>query len=162
MNKEVGILKLCTKCNKKQDISSFTNDKYKKDGKRTQCRNCDREYEKNNIENKRKYRKDNNKSRVEYMKKFRSENKEMVQNSRLKKIYGISYQDYSLMLESQKYVCAICEKVCQTGRSLAVDHCHTTGKIRGLLCSKCNVSIGLLNDDYKLLEKAYKYLYEQQ
>jgi hypothetical protein len=61
------------------------------------------------------------------------------------------------MYESQGGVCAICSKH-QERRPLNVDHCHNTGTIRGLLCDKCNMAIGLLEDDATLLRKAQEYL----
>ena len=48
--------------------------------------------------------------------------------------------------------------VCTTGKRLAVDHCHKTGKIRGLLCTKCNIGLGYFNDDVILLKNSIRYL----
>jgi hypothetical protein len=68
--------------------------------------------------------------------------------------YGISATEYAALLESQEGACAICRRPeravdPRTGkpRQLAVDHCHATGRIRGLLCYNCNVAIGLLHED---------------
>jgi hypothetical protein len=71
---------------------------------------------------------------------------------------------YEKLFEKQKGVCAICglpEKAKhQNGvvKKLSIDHCHTTGKIRALLCNSCNRGIGILNEDVKILESAIKYL----
>ena len=83
-------------------------------------------------------------------------------NSILKTKFGITLDQYNDMLKEQNYRCMVCNQVeTRRGnkggiRSLAVDHCHTSGKIRGLLCGNCNVALGLLNEDrdriYKLLE----------
>ena len=62
------------------------------------------------------------------------------------------------MLENQNGVCAICLNSCNSGMRLAVDHCHETGKVRQLLCRRCNQSIGKFNDDPILLQKAVDYL----
>lgn len=73
--------------------------------------------------------------------------------------FGITEEEYQWMLEDQNYVCAICwepERV--VGRSLAVDHDHKTGKIRGLLCHSCNTGLGKFLDDPKLLVEASEYL----
>lgn len=84
-------------------------------------------------------------------------------NSKLKKAYGISLQDYNELLTKQNGKCSICG-VDNNGyyrkklRAFAVDHCHTTNKIRGLLCSDCNTGIGLLKDNIDLLNNAIKYL----
>lgn len=76
-----------------------------------------------------------------------------------------AFSKYTQMLISQNNVCASCEKpeIAKSSYSnnikgLAVDHCHKTGQVRGLLCNRCNVAIGLMYDDIKLLEKAIAYL----
>lgn len=74
--------------------------------------------------------------------------------------YGLSKEEYEAMLSSQTNLCAICK---QTGRhirfdKLCVDHDHSTGKVRGLLCGKCNSAIGLLADNPELLRAAADYL----
>lgn len=74
----------------------------------------------------------------------------------LKRKFNLSKEDYQKLLDIQQTVCAICGKTSK--RALAVDHCHKTGKIRGLLCSKCNRGIGYLNDDPFLLKKTLEYL----
>ena len=62
----------------------------------------------------------------------------------LRKLYGITVADYEQMLLNQGGVCAICGKINTRQLKLAVDHNHKTGKIRGLLCDRCNRGIGLL------------------
>jgi hypothetical protein len=64
------------------------------------------------------------------------------------------------MLVEQNYRCAICGTDKPTGKWVvfAVDHCHVTGKVRGLLCNECNRGMGLLRDDATLLRKAADYL----
>jgi len=77
----------------------------------------------------------------------------------IRRQYGITLAQYDDMLEQQDYKCAICGNEDEVeGRKLAVDHCHTTGKVRGLLCGKCNRGLGLFYDNKALLEKAIKYL----
>jgi hypothetical protein len=70
----------------------------------------------------------------------------------------ISLEEFNRMLLEQKSVCAICKKPETTGKDFAVDHCHSTGKIRGLLCVKCNIGIGFFNDDEWLMRDAADYL----
>lgn len=79
--------------------------------------------------------------------------------------YGLTEEDYKELLRQQGGVCAICgnDEPNEHGRTgtkfrLSVDHCHTTGRVRGLLCQKCNRAIGLLNDSADLLRKAIGYL----
>ena len=75
--------------------------------------------------------------------------------------YGVSVEDFDRMMTSQHGVCAICKEKCSTGKRLSVDHNHTTGAVRGLLCRKCNSAIGYFNDDPALLIKAVGYLAER-
>jgi hypothetical protein len=73
--------------------------------------------------------------------------------------FNISELEYNEILKSQNYLCAICKKMEPTkNKNLCVDHCHITGKIRGLLCNKCNVGIGMLCDDEDIVKNAYEYL----
>jgi hypothetical protein len=74
--------------------------------------------------------------------------------------YGIGLDKYEKMFETQNGICAICGLEQQSTRNirLCVDHCHDTGMVRGLLCDRCNRGIGLLQDDYRILDKASTYL----
>jgi hypothetical protein len=74
----------------------------------------------------------------------------------LKKKYGITDETYAEMLESQGGRCAICARGCR--RRLAVDHCHATGRVRGLLCASCNLGIGKFGDSPELLLAAAIYV----
>ena len=76
----------------------------------------------------------------------------------IKRKYSLSKEEYLNILTSQRGVCAICEQTCS--RALAVDHCHTTGKVRGLLCNNCNRGIGHLKENVSFLERAVQYLKE--
>lgn len=82
--------------------------------------------------------------------------------------YNITKDDYKIMYKEQNGVCKICRQPETTRanngrfRSLSIDHCHKTGKVRGLLCHSCNLSLGLLKDDIKILEAAIRYLKENQ
>lgn len=80
----------------------------------------------------------------------------IARNSALKAVYGITLDDYNKLFEKQNGRCAICSKTQE--RTLHVDHCHSSGRVRGLLCQKCNMAIGLLHDSADLLKKAVKYL----
>lgn len=83
----------------------------------------------------------------------------------LKKKYGISLEEYNNKLVEQQGTCAICKQPetqldHRTGMpyNLAVDHCHKTGKVRQLLCSRCNRTLGMVNDDTELLSKMISYI----
>lgn len=80
----------------------------------------------------------------------------------LKRKYGITLSDYDNLLEAQGGVCAICKSFETDKRrgNLSVDHDHETGKIRGLLCNRCNRGIGYLKDNPEILEAAARYLRE--
>lgn len=77
-----------------------------------------------------------------------------------KTLYGISESEYQSKFESQNGMCAICNHKHIIGRrtSLAVDHCHKTGRFRGLLCQACNRAIGLMKECPARLSKAIEYL----
>lgn len=85
--------------------------------------------------------------------------------SRWWKDYGVDAHDFAAMSAAQGDVCALCKKsetivdgASRRVKSLALDHCHTTNKLRGLLCSSCNRAIGLLKDDPELMRKAADYV----
>jgi hypothetical protein len=82
-----------------------------------------------------------------------------VRNYILKQKYGIDNDMYYRMLASQDGVCAICGEVDAVERHLAVDHNHDTGEVRGLLCTRCNLGLGLLKE-IKTLVNAIAYLEE--
>lgn len=84
----------------------------------------------------------------------------------LKTQYGITWNEYLSLHKKQKSKCAICGKHLQRmarskaskHKTAAVDHCHTTGRVRGLLCGNCNRGLGLLHHNTKLFKKAVRYL----
>lgn len=98
----------------------------------------------------------------EICKKFyHSENGEACwREYRYQKVFGISLGEYEGMLKQQHGRCALCLAIpqCDQKSRLHVDHCHATGKIRGLLCSKCNTGIGLLQDSPELMRRAAEYV----
>lgn len=94
---------------------------------------------------------------------YRAVKPEAFKGYDLKRTFGLSRRDYDALSEEQGHACAICrepERVVIRGRktSLAVDHCHTTGAVRGLLCAKCNRGLGLFDDDMDRLKAAVGYL----
>jgi hypothetical protein len=89
------------------------------------------------------------KRRIEHSRTYRRE-------ERLKQVYGLSVEDYDAMLERQGGVCAICKR--KPERPLFVDHCHATGKVRGLLCHGCNSALGFMCDDPRVTAAATEYL----
>jgi len=81
----------------------------------------------------------------------------------LRMAYGLSREDYARMLAEQGGMCAICKATEPGGRSanFHIDHCHTTGKIRGLLCCRCNQGLGAFRDNVEILKAATEYLQER-
>lgn len=99
-----------------------------------------------------------------YAKANRSLNKDQLRDRDFRKKYGIDFVEYQRMLVEQNGVCACCERpetrLTDAGelRMLSVDHNHTTGAVRGLLCSNCNLVLGYACDDVTVLQKAIGYL----
>lgn len=77
--------------------------------------------------------------------------------SRIRKLYGLGKDDYLKLVNNQNSSCKLCTTYFENHFSLHVDHCHESGKVRGLLCSKCNQAIGLLNHSPELMRKAANY-----
>lgn len=93
----------------------------------------------------------------------RKTQRSQIKNRHLKWAFGITLNDYNQMCEKQNNLCAICNKseTKKHGdivRKLAVDHDHSSGKIRGLLCTRCNAGIGSFEDNIELLNDAINYL----
>lgn len=88
----------------------------------------------------------------------------------LKRKYNLSLEEYEALLITQNYSCKICKstkanrewKTKDQRIDLFVDHCHTTGKIRGLLCNKCNVGLAMFGDNMDTLTTAISYLQESK
>jgi hypothetical protein len=103
-----------------------------------------------------------------YLQNYNKNHPEKNQERKLKKKHGITLLQYNTFLLKQNNVCAICfqsesayDPRLQSIKKLAVDHCHQNNIIRGLLCSRCNMAIGLLNDSIIILKSAIKYLSKQ-
>ena len=123
----------CTKCGEYKTWKHFAKSKPAKTGRQSKCKQCHN--------------------------KQRNKKPELLRRNNFKNQYGITLEMYNEMLEAQHYGCKICGKDKETnGRHLAVDHCHTTGQIRGLLCIHCNLALGYLNDDKNRMRLALQYL----
>jgi len=130
------------------------------------------------LEHKKEYQKEyylkNKKKLLEYRKNFYNENKEVsIQRSKtwaennkrrrkhnvLMSTHKISIDDYERMLVEQDYKCYCCSvEHSNLKKGLFVDHCHTTGRVRGLLCNSCNSALGYAKDNIKVLTNMIKYL----
>jgi hypothetical protein len=92
--------------------------------------------------------------RREYMRKWRAENKEKRAAYQRQWKFGVSPEQHDAMLEQQSFKCA----VCQTDEPTCVDHCHTSGAVRGLLCRPCNLGLGHFKDNATTIANAIAYL----
>jgi recombination endonuclease VII len=89
---------------------------------------------------------------------WRAANKERIREYRLREKYGIDYEEFKKIFTRQSRRCAICRTKTPPKRGWTVDHCHRTGRVRGVLCFNCNIGIGALKDKPSLCLKAAKYL----
>ena len=86
-------------------------------------------------------------------------NKERHVHNALLRKYGVTLDQYNLLRAQQDFRCAVCnDHEADVGKKMFVDHDHVTGKIRKLLCTKCNVGIGMLRDSPDIMERAAKYI----
>lgn len=104
------------------------------------------------------------KDKAAYARGWRRENPRKSRSIDLKKMFGITIEQYDEMLRDQGGVCKICgeaeRRADGAGRytNLSVDHCHSTGRVRGLLCSSCNRGLGFFKDRPDLIDAAAAYL----
>lgn len=143
-------MKKCVGCGEYKDLSAYApNGKTRKGTQkyRSRCRDC---------ESKRQYRIRSVKTNKDRYTTDR------LKGYRVKHSFGITYEDWVNLMESSEWKCEICGRTIETsGRTLAVDHCHKTGRIRGVLCQRCNCAIGLMNDDPAILQNAIQYLHKE-
>lgn len=96
--------------------------------------------------------------RLAQKREYYTRKKEEIKSKRRVVVYGMTTEEIDKLLESQGYVCAICRTDKPEGRGFSVDHDHTTGKVRGILCGKCNSMLGLGRDDPNILSAGAEYL----
>lgn len=89
---------------------------------------------------------------------WRINNKERIQAVERIRLYGLSPEQWDALMMAQGGVCAICGRTNPSGRALHVDHDHVTGRVRGLLCVRCNVALGRFGDSAEMLIRAAEYL----
>ena len=145
-------VKRCPRCEQEKFSSAFGKDKSKKTGLSSYCLDCVNanrkiHYAKNPAKEKHKL--------TEYY-KF---NKEKFRAYSLKALYGVSAEKYKEMQAQQGHMCQICKThESNLKRKLFADHCHETGKVRGLLCQYCNTMLGNAKDNVLVLQSAINYL----
>lgn len=135
-------MKTCTKCNVEQPLDNFypkRGSRLKEGYRRSTCKSCC------------------NKETISWQKNNPDKLKEIKRRTKLLSKYNLTLDEYNQMYFDQKGLCKLCLNP-HFRRPLNVDHCHATGKIRGLLCDKCNLALGLINDDIDLLDRMKEYL----
>jgi Recombination endonuclease VII len=140
-------VKKCVRCQINKTLDQFKSRKKTKDGLHYYCTPCNREVANTFTATHREER--NKRSRENY-------NSNNEYRGKIMRKFNISLDQFNEIMKET--TCAICHKKCISGRRLSIDHSHKTGKIRGLLCTKCNTAIGLLNDNASLFELAIEYL----
>lgn len=177
--------KICTKCKQEKPANQFSKNKERPSGLACWCKQCVsaacREYYIKNraaINARHKQWRENNPEKCrEKSKRDWCENWEMrkaahnawrranrarfrhlTRNGNLKRTYGITQEQYNLMLAAQGGVCAICKRPPPATRLLDVDHCHTTGKVRALLCIPCNHKVGAVESTRFPIENYIAYV----
>lgn len=142
------ITKTCNQCSITKPLDQFFKDKSTKDGFYTVCKPCKTHA---TIAWRAMNREKYNETMRAYSKKHR-------RRTHLQTAYGMTIDRYNEMLKTQDMKCWICEKQNMSNkRPLVVDHCHATGRVRGLLCYGCNRALATLEAP-GLLARAELYL----
>jgi len=145
-------MKTCRCCGESKPSSEFVKNKACKNGLDSICLVCNRN-------NQKIWREKNPEKRKLQVQREADPSKLYNRRKYLKHSYGITVDDYDHMYTTQKGCCAICGvHQSETVRKFHVDHCHSTGKIRGLLCQDCNHLLGRAKDTREILSNAIAYL----
>jgi len=153
-------MKKCSKCGETKPESAFSVNQ-------SQCKSCrsatQRAWRERNPgredESNRKWREKNSDRLKSKATKWQKENPtKVIETSWRSGGIDLSWEGYLMLLEQQEFSCAICGEKHTEGKKLQVDHCHSTGKIRGLLCHRCNKGLGFFRDSADSLNRAIDYL----
>ncbi len=131
--------KRCSVCGQLRAVALFISDVRRKDGKDGTCRVC------RNEKKKRRYA-------------AQAETRAYFKRRHIRRTYGLSVTEYDAMVAAQDGKCAVCLVTLSLGKSTHVDHCHDTGKIRGVLCHGCNTCLGHAGDDPVRLRALAEYV----
>lgn len=140
------ITRQCTACEVTRPLSDFGKRPGYKDGRRRQCRFCRTKFERER------------RSNSAYV--YKPLPPEVAHERHIKAKYGLTRKQYLSMLASQDGACAICRSKSPGARcrNLFVDHCHRTGRVRGLLCNRCNLALSKFGDDLPGFRAVVAYL----
>src|ERR1035437_4788142 len=175
-------MKTCSKCKVSKPLEEFSKDRQNKSGYRCSCKLCNKalqkEYQKEyhkeykNTPQYKEYKKEyqNTPQYKEYQKEYNKNcqntpQRKAYQNTpqykiatrkhNLKRSFGMTQQEYTLLYNQQEGKCLGCDKHFPI---LSIDHCHQTNKIRGLLCQRCNLVIGNADDKVSTLRNLIEYI----
>ena len=164
----IGVVKTCTKCGVTQPLENFYKATGGRDGLRGDCKACFRARAKARypavreraIERARRWQAENREQFLATQRRLKQspEGRRKNRAGYLWRKYGITLEEYEDRLEAQGGVCGICGRPPTARIALHVDHEHTTGRIRGLLCFRCNNALGDFDDDHDRLVAALVYL----
>jgi hypothetical protein len=145
-------MKWCPRCKTHKPIADFGKAASRYDGMRPYCNPCMQETRAA------QYQKHKDK-RAAYGQAYYQlpETKARHLRMRLSR-YGLTLEEYQLLLEKQEGRCAICRTDQFGRREICIDHCHETGRVRGLLCHRCNAAIGHFQERLDLVQAAVVYL----
>ena len=140
-------MKICQTCKQEKPKTEFGKSRNFPDGLCPRCKSCAR------VINKRSKEKHKEKWKAR-QKRYRESHPDKCRDIFLKNKFGITLKDYQDMAKSQNGRCAICGDVTK----LVVDHCHTSGKVRELLCGGCNTALGLIREREEVTIKMRDYI----
>ena len=151
---------ICTKCNKDKEPAEFHKDKKKVNGLTSWCKECRNKARSDNYWND----PDKNRKRSKTYRLNMTEEQRYLsnRNTKLKQAYGLTHEQVEEMKRLQDYKCYVCytHETEAGSKGLVVDHNHTTGQVRKMLCSKCNTALGLLNEDVCIFTSLINYVKE--
>ena len=160
-------LKVCRKCRKEKPANEqhFYKHSKRKDGSFMLVNMCVPCYGLDSKERRNVDIEESRRKAREYQKRTRHMQSIYSRRSKLKSKYGLSIEEVENIIKKQNGRCPICNRKARSKNNfttLSVDHDHNTGKVRGLICNRCNVCMGLVKDDPVLLRKAADYLERHQ
>lgn len=133
-------MKECKTCNTEKELTEFFACSKTKAGYRPNCKTCTQEKDKARRQ-----------ANPEKQRKIR-------RKAHLKAKYGVTPEWLEQRLEELDHKCPLCATPIAEGYNLAIDHCHTTGEVRDVVCRSCNIAMGMFKDNPELIEKAVQYL----
>lgn len=143
--------KVCSICQKSKSIELFSKTKQLKSGYKAHCKDCHNKINKKYYSNKENYDR-----QKEWAKNNPESRRLSYKKHNLKRYYGISWEEYQELLNKFDNKCGICGGIDKI--NLSIDHDHSTGQVRGILCNNCNNGLGRFKDSELLLNKAIMYL----